>query len=575
MDKTKKSREKQKLLGNKLKTFQSSTKKDYINCNNPIQNTNPNININISIKNNKFKPTSNRIKSAHYTINSKPANNSAKKNINNYNYNYNINNNYNYNTNYNTKSLRARSIRNKNFISNQKTQSAKPRDKYNNLNYNTLNGGRYNKNNFLIRKMIENKYQHGLSLFEQDPEIMSEYEDLKILWNELGITDNFIRNFELMNNNRNNNRDDILQIILTEKKQMVKFKNELMRVIREIEKREDDIRTLKRLEQKFSNLRIYHNFENESDVKEQLKNKDLISREELEKNIHATLQSLRLKGINTVNQIKKFKMNYSYLMNIGKIDSNVLYESFGYDKDYLIKLINDLDFLKDSTLKELYYFSPKGEDPFLLSLTGKKDLLSNYKNRDKESEYEHEFENYMNDIENGNKRYNNYLNYGSNNESYDNEEFSDGKKYKVLPISKELLGVVKNLSYYLNQEMLFHMTKLGNRRVDSLNNVIESSIKELDNNMVDNFDKNYNITIGYEVKRNILNRSKAIARLKNNKNEYNKLFFNKTHISKNVDNDKFFKLRKEKMNISSSKKPLILKKEYIISEDKNKSKDRD
>ena len=97
---------------------------------------------------------------------------------------------------------------------------------------------------------------------------------------------------------------------------MVKFKNELMRVIREIEKREDDIRTLKRLEQKFSNLRIYHNFENESDVKEQLKNKDLISREELEKNIHATLQSLRLKGINTVNQIKKFKMNYSYLMNI-------------------------------------------------------------------------------------------------------------------------------------------------------------------------------------------------------------------------------------------------------------------
>ena len=180
----------------------------------------------------------------------------------------------------------------------------------------------------------------------------------------------------------------------------------------------------------------------------------------------------------------------------------------------------------------------------------------------------------MNDIENGNKRYNNYLNYGSNNESYDNEEFSDGKKYKVLPISKELLGVVKNLSYYLNQEMLFHMTKLGDRKVDSLNNVIKSSIKELDNNMVDNFDKNYNITIGYEVKRNILNRSKAIAKLKNNKNEYNKLFFNKTHISKNVDNDKFFKLRKEKMNISSSKKPLILKKEYIISEDKNKSKDK-
>ena len=32
---------------------------------------------------------------------------------------------------------------------------------------------------------------------------------------------------------------------------MVKFKNEMMRVIREIEKREDDIRTLKRLKQNF------------------------------------------------------------------------------------------------------------------------------------------------------------------------------------------------------------------------------------------------------------------------------------------------------------------------------------
>ena len=103
------------------------------------------------------------------------------------------------------------------------------------------------------------------------------------------------------------------------------------------------------------------------------------------------------------------------------------------------------------------------------------------------------------------------------------------------------------------------MTKLGDRREDSLNNVIESSIKELDNNMVDNFDKNYNITIGYEVKRNILNRSKAIARLKNNKNEYNKLFFNKTQISKNVDNDKF-QIKKRKNEYKFKQKAINTKK---------------
>jgi hypothetical protein len=141
-------------------------------------------------------------------------------------------------------------------------------------NKNLGSSNKKKKNNELIEKIMENKYESKATLFGDDMEIMSEYENLKSIWNELGITNNFIQNFEYMNNNKNNNRDEVLQIIKTEKKQMLQFKNELLRVLKEIEKREDEIRNIQLLNQQYSNLRIFYNFENESDVKNKINDKN-------------------------------------------------------------------------------------------------------------------------------------------------------------------------------------------------------------------------------------------------------------------------------------------------------------
>ena len=400
---------------------------------------------------------------------------------------------------------------------------------------------------------------------------MSEYENLKSLWNELGITNNFIQNFEYMNNNKNNNRDEILQIIKTEKKQMLQFKNEFLRVLKEIEKREDEIRNIKSLDQKYSNLRIFYNFENESDVKNSINNKNIISRQELEAQIHKCLSSLRLKGINTVSQIKKFKMKYSYLINIGKIDIDYLCEVYGYNKNYLIKLINDLNFLKDTNLKEFYHFNEKGEDPFLLSLTGKKDLISSYRN--KESDMENEYDNELDDLDEGNKRYNSL---GSNHDNYNNnneDDIIDGKKYKLLPISKDLLSVVKKLIYYLNQEKLFLMVRFGGEAVNNINNENNDIFKYDQFNNNNNNNINNNITIDDDAKEKIfINRSRAIATLKNkNTNQYNKLFFNKTlgiNKTNNADRGVITMTRNDKMNNLLNKKPIKLQKDYILNKDK-------
>ena len=153
---------------------------------------------------------------------------------------------------------------------------------------------------------------------------------------------------------------------------MSQFKNEIIKTLKLIEKREEEIKNIKILNKKYSNLNIYLNFENESDARNMLNNKDIMmNKNELESEIYKCLMSLRFKGINVVSQIRKIKMKYSYLINIGKIDMNYLKDKYGYDKNYLIKLINDLDFLRDSHLKNLYHFSEKGQDPFLISLSSK------------------------------------------------------------------------------------------------------------------------------------------------------------------------------------------------------------
>jgi hypothetical protein len=292
--------------------------KDIIYCKNTLQNNNTNINKNISKRINK-NISSNRVRSAHYTINSRKFSEIKNKNkdkeldkkskelkkiylSNNYN-----NNLYNA-TNYNSKdkSLRAYlSSINRKTHSNIKINSAKKnKNKLNKISLKNINKNKkYVKNNGLIEKIIENKYESKVSFFEDDLEIMKEYDELKTLWHELGITNNFIQNFEYMNNNKNNNREDVLQLIKTEKKQMTQFKNEFMKVLKEIEKREDEIKNIKQLDQKYSNFHIYYNFENESDVKNNLNNKNIICKEDLEKSIHKCLSTLRLKGINTVSQI--------------------------------------------------------------------------------------------------------------------------------------------------------------------------------------------------------------------------------------------------------------------------------
>ena len=389
-------------------------------------------------------------------------------------------------------------------------------------------------------------FVNNKKIYKEDSEINIEYQNLLQIWEETGVIKNYMKNFEIVNLNNINedNKDEILQIIKAEIIQMTKFKNDIIKTMKLIEKREEEIKTLKNLDKKYSNFNIYLNFEDESDAKNMLDDKVIkANKDEIETEIHKSLTSLRLKGINVVNQIRKIKMKYSNLITIGKIDIDYLNNKYGYDKNYLIKLISDLDFLKDSNIRNLYHFSSKGQDPFLLSLSTKSyktDLMSSAKSRETPNDFFSDFEENELNSKNDNKDNNN------------NTLIIDGKKYKTLSITKEIWEIIKKLMYYLSQEILFHMVKLEQEEMNDLSTHQinrEHSSLNCTPNLFENNNLNMNVVKNTN-KENLINPSRAIANLKSmDKKEYNKLFFNKTLANSKSNNEKRIIKRSEKMNI--------------------------
>ena len=294
------------------------------------------------------------------------------------------------------------------------------------------------------------------NLYEKDNVLADEYEKLRKIWKELGVTDIYINNFQTVINNHNNSNEEILQSIKNEEKQMTKFKEELIKLVSEIIKREKDIKNIKELNKKYLNIKTLinispqrniknikymkqkeeiNNIKNDNNDTENDKIKDLLEEKmKIEEEIKRCLIYIRLHGINVVAGVKKFSMRYEHLFNAGKIDINFLKSKFGFDRNYLMKLKNDLDFLKDTDIGDIYHFSQKGEDPFLISL--------------------------------------------SINKQEENKDNETGKnKYKILPISEDMIQQIKIYNHMLNEAEIFTMMRNELNKEVSFSNYFSHSYK--------------------------------------------------------------------------------------------------
>ena len=312
---------------------------------------------------------------------------------------------------------------------------------------------------------------------KEDEEISENYYLLKDVWEKLGVTEIYKRNFDFLLNSKYKNRDELLEMIHGERKQMRQFRVEFMKMLSEINKRESKIKDLKYFiklyDQVLAKEKKYKNIE-----KEMIKDIEETNKEKIEEDIHECLKSLRLRTINTVNAIQKFRKNFEHLFN-NKINVEILKEKYGFNEFYLTKLKNDLDFLKDTSINRLYHFSEKGGDPFLLCISN---LCGNKK---------------------------------------------DIKKYRQVRISEEVLSVVKKYMFYLEQEDVYNMTR---KKIENYNAMMFNNYK----NGIKNNKRGVNENLlSSNFKGNL---EKEKLRLKA-ENEYQNLFFNTEELNE-LNNEK-------------------------------------
>jgi len=88
-------------------------------------------------------------------------------------------------------------------------------------------------------------------------------------------------------------------------------------------------------------------------------------------------KNIRVLSINIINYFNKVREASSYYIMGGKFNLDNLSSGFNYDRNYLIKMKNDTDFLRNSLLGKYFNFY-HDSDPFLISIAEKYEKEDEY-----------------------------------------------------------------------------------------------------------------------------------------------------------------------------------------------------
>ena len=247
-----------------------------------------------------------------------------------------------------------------------------------------------NKNNFLIKNVNElnnnnnNNYpiKYDIKFKIKDVELVIEYNTVREIWENIGVTEQYQYAFTEMLNNLPKNAE-VENLLANEKKQVSHFQYELTKLMDTISKRESTINKLKKLDkiyEKENNLPYCDKrlLKSQSEIITNNNDLEYINTNNIEEEIYNTLKLLRLYTVNVVYNFNKFNSMYNYLISSGKINIDLMKNGYEFNKNYLLKVKTDLLFLNNSNISKLYNFSKESPDPFLLNLI-KVDPNFNYK----------------------------------------------------------------------------------------------------------------------------------------------------------------------------------------------------
>ena len=250
---------------------------------------------------------------------------------------------------------------------------------------------------------------------------ISTYNSLTKIWDEFNISESYKDFFNIiLNKLTEEEREDIC---LKEFKELSELKNNINSLVKEIHSRKNSLETL-------FNLNNLANANGELFSEEKRPNSQII------KEISEQINNLRLHSVNVCFKMKKIKNKIYEGYLYGKYNLNTISKIFGFDKNYLIRMKEEMNFLKVGKIK-LFFNIGNNPDPFLTKT--------------------------------------------SENVNNPNNDFS----FYLIPMSKELNESIKQCNYFIYQELIYYQT--NNNKI---NNFVDNQGENFDKN--NNFNEIYN-----------------------------------------------------------------------------------
>ena len=326
----------------------------------------------------------------------------------------------------------------------------------------------FNKYNYYFSNEKNKKYKKFIKLNDNniidqnDLNLNEEFNSLIILWNDLGVTNEFQNKFK--NSLLPLSNEEKFSYIQKEKIELSKFRNALLNFTKNVSQREKNIDLLK----KYDEI-IDINLSKLNDIQK-------------------IIENLRISSVNCVNSIIKLR-SFSYYNSFnGKFNFNNMNKAYIYNDQYLIKMKNDLNFLNNSNLQKYIDFSFEEIDPFLVCCSIKNNNINqnkivipineNLMNQINESKYylNQDLVNY-NNLKNNNN--NNNTKFNSNfNENNLNNEFSKSMKYQDKNFNKLNQDLFNNEQTQFNNNLYIHKNK-EKKSILEINYALKMSRKEL------------------------------------------------------------------------------------------------
>ena len=366
------------------------------------------------------------------------------------------------------------------------------------------------KNNFQESSLpILNKNQNNLiqSRNSKDEMMNEELGLIQNMWDDLGVTKEYQNQF--VKYLKNLNEEEKKEFFEFEKNNLKRLRECLLKLTKEISSREKKIEDLKKFDEILETTY--------PDETQKINDSILLD-------IQNTIKNLRVNSVNIVNHTNKIREILTYNSHRGKFNLDKLNPEYLYNKNYLVKMKNDMNFLNNSYLSKYIDMSNGEPDPFLTNCSPCMD---------------------------------------------DNSQRNNKNNHKInIPIGDELMKAIKKAKYSIMEDyMLFTLNKMNNSNNDSL--VINPYIISSNQNFHQNNTSEKNTKRGYSAKTRPTNPNKIINEefINSKDNSYNNMLLksNKqtnSYYSYNQNNES---IKKQKIKIERDDAPNLTREEFFQS----------